>query len=516
VLLAIAAWTNRDAINPDAVAYMRIATYYAENRIDLAISGYWGPLLSWLMLVPIALGLQPLKAARVAMACSAVVFLLGAMRLYRVMLSSSRDAGVASLLTALFTVYWSVCVITPDLLMGGLLLGAISLTVGSDLRSHAWHARAGLCYGLAFLAKSVALPVAVALTAVVLLLRARDAPGLRRHATLAAGCTFLALALVALPWIGLLSEHYGRPTFSTSGPVSHALVGPGEAARHHPYIRTFHVPPPGRVTAWEDPDTKLYRYWSPFESRDALRHQARLIWQNFLHITTVLKSFDAVGLGLAAVVLGFCFGAGVLHTQPWRYGLVLVAVSAGVYLPVFAVDTRYFLVCYPLMLACAFGLLAHLIERRDMPLQSAAQSRRLSANTVATSLVCASFLIVAVPDLKRALQGSYNSGYRMAQGLPGVTTGLPEAGLASIGPEGSIAFQTALYGAFILNRPYYGNRLDEAAIEHLPRDTRLLLAVVGATKEDMRVAQSSFVRRLGSFSDGNTGEAVTLYLVHPH
>jgi len=40
--VAVAGWINRQALNPDGVAYMRIASYYAAGRMDLAISGYWG------------------------------------------------------------------------------------------------------------------------------------------------------------------------------------------------------------------------------------------------------------------------------------------------------------------------------------------------------------------------------------------------------------------------------------------------------------------------------------------
>ena len=47
VLLLLAALQNLDALNTDAVAYIRIAGYWAEWNPELMISGYWGPLLSW-------------------------------------------------------------------------------------------------------------------------------------------------------------------------------------------------------------------------------------------------------------------------------------------------------------------------------------------------------------------------------------------------------------------------------------------------------------------------------------
>src|ERR1041385_9192010 len=73
--LAAAGWINRQALNPDGVAYMRIASYYAAGRTDLAISGYWGPLLSWLLVPWLKAGVSPVIAARIVMALSETYFL---------------------------------------------------------------------------------------------------------------------------------------------------------------------------------------------------------------------------------------------------------------------------------------------------------------------------------------------------------------------------------------------------------------------------------------------------------
>ena len=50
----------------------------------------------------------------------------------------------------------------------------------------------------------------------------------------------------ALPWIGVLSAHYGEFTFSTSARVARAIAGPPDTARYHPTMRTLHTPPPAR------------------------------------------------------------------------------------------------------------------------------------------------------------------------------------------------------------------------------------------------------------------------------
>ena len=66
-----------DQLNPDGLAYIRIAQYYLNGQTALMISGYWGPLLSWLIVPWLLVFDDPLLAAHAAMAVSAVVFLFG-------------------------------------------------------------------------------------------------------------------------------------------------------------------------------------------------------------------------------------------------------------------------------------------------------------------------------------------------------------------------------------------------------------------------------------------------------
>ena len=71
VVLGVAAARNVDRLNPDAIAYLRIAHYAATGQLDLMISGCWGPLLSWLIAPLLAVGVDSLVAARVVLALSA-------------------------------------------------------------------------------------------------------------------------------------------------------------------------------------------------------------------------------------------------------------------------------------------------------------------------------------------------------------------------------------------------------------------------------------------------------------
>lgn len=406
LLLAVAAWRNLHQLNPDAVAYIRIADYYAGGRWELAVTGYWGPLLSWLMMPLLKAGAAPLVAARVVMALSGVVFLCGAIAVFRVFRLPRVALLTGSGIAAAWSVVWSVRHITPDLLMAGLVALAVSATVKAVLtpcrrfeittsreqrtsnaatasRRHEGATRraiaAGMWWGLAYLAKAVALPLAGLTTAGLSLFALGGCGELRREMAQRLGLVWLCTALIAAPWIGVLSLHYGKFTFSTTGPIAHALAGPGEPSRYHPAMVTLHQPDAGRVTQWEEPSRMTYRFWSPFASEENLRHQLAVAARNTATLTEwlwgvrwlsgaddsreaarLLPGFDLLGLSLAGVVGGVV----VLFAHRrrprcvrWSWAVVPMLGLGGLYLPFFvmAEDNRYFHAALPFVWVLVIG-----------------------------------------------------------------------------------------------------------------------------------------------------------------
>src|SRR5205809_2787554 len=184
IALAAAGWINRQALNPDGVAYMRIASYYAAGRMDLAITGYWGPLLSWLLVPGLKAGITAVVAARIVMALSAVYFLWACWRVFvRLGLQGKPlNWGLGSV--AAVSVFWSVENITPDLLLGALVGHAFSgMTMARWLERPAAAWKSGLLWGLAYLAKGVGFPVALMICAGMGALWWSRLPGSRAHLT---------------------------------------------------------------------------------------------------------------------------------------------------------------------------------------------------------------------------------------------------------------------------------------------------------------------------------------------
>ena len=73
-LMLVSMLNNLARLNTDAIAYMRVAEYWSNGNFGLAVNGYWGPLLSWLMVPFLWLGVEPLLAGKLSMLISGELF----------------------------------------------------------------------------------------------------------------------------------------------------------------------------------------------------------------------------------------------------------------------------------------------------------------------------------------------------------------------------------------------------------------------------------------------------------
>ncbi|GAC1471875.1 MAG: hypothetical protein NVSMB9_18490 [Isosphaeraceae bacterium] len=361
VILAVLGYWHRYQINPDAVAYIRIALYFTRGDFGLAVSGYWGPMLSWLIAPILRLVDNPLFAARIVMGLSALIFTMGGIAVFRAVRLTRHGMVLGTGLLILAGSHWSVTVISPDLLMSGLLALASSL-----LFSRSWPYRwktqllAGLAFGLACLTKSVALPITVLLIAGLGFLPRASRRGGIGHCLRASATTMVAVAVIVFPWALCMSIKYGKPVLSTSAGINHAIVGPGDIERYHPIVRGFRVPEQGRITDWEDPPVEAYHYWSPIENRGYFLHQCRLLKKNFSAVLDYLGSFDRFRLGLASLSLccvALASGWKGSDGGHWRWSIVPAASVGVIYLPIYCSDPRYYYLAYPYLFASSSGLI---------------------------------------------------------------------------------------------------------------------------------------------------------------
>ena len=442
-LLVAAQLANPDRLNPDAVAYLTLARHWLAGNWGLAASGYWGPLFPGLVAALLTVAPDAMAAGRIAMVVSALLFILGALMLLRAMglPVAARLAGAACLPG--LALAWSVQIMTPDLLVSGLML--LGVATALDPRWPIDERRqwlSGLLLGTAYLAKTVAFPLGLALIPLCAAWHAA-AGGFRRAALSAALRGLAAMLLVALPWIVVLSVQQGRPSIGTSGAINFAIAGPhyveaagGVLAAHHPAFTSFHAPRAGRVTAWEQPSEMGYVRWSPLTDGASALHFLRVVRSNAAGALEALRGFDTLGLGLAALLLALLAGG----RGAWRFGALPVGMLCAIYLPSLSLgEPRYFLLAWPFLFAAAAGM------------ATVSASRALRAVGAAAIACC--FLLPLRHDIAVALTGRPNPALLAArQVADAVRESGAGGGVASVEELGF----AAIFTAFLLGRPFLG------------------------------------------------------------
>ena len=284
--LAIAvAWCQRDWINADLVSYASVAHRLLEGPAS-SVTGCWSPLLSWLMVPLLWLGIDDVLAARSVLIAAGACYIAAIHRLGQRLAPNHDGAFVQAALlvcAALQAVLWSGSMVTADLVGNACLFtGMAVLAAPRTLHSAPRALLAGACFGLAYLGKAYLLTFLVPMLPVLLgLLRALandrsrtervDGVSIAQWLRTCVLCE-LAMLAVAAPWIAVLTEHYGRFTFAEVGKTHHANVGPewqGKDPMWNPplqlhWVLFFHF----------EPD------WSPLQSWQHFVHQLKLIAGN--------------------------------------------------------------------------------------------------------------------------------------------------------------------------------------------------------------------------------------------
>ena len=483
--LMVAAWIFRDAINPDGVAYLQIALHYVQGQTGLAISGHWGPMLSWLLAPLLTAGLPPLAAARMVMALSAVIFLLGCRRIFdRAKLGELFYWGLWTM--ALLSILWSVEWITPDLLMAGVVLFAFA-----EMLDSAWYLRpgtafgSGLWWGLAFLVKAAALPLGILTCLGMALLWWRKNPAARREIARGAGLTLAGMILLAGPWVAVLTRHYGKLTVSASASHNHALVGPSVVNLVDLLDEGFRPLEKGRITIWEDPPLPCPD-WSPWENWRNAAHQIKVMANNTPIVLYILTRISVVFplLAAAALVRRERFLTYPDDGAHRLWFLLPVAALGFIYLPNYLMveELRYFYAAAPLLFVGGAALLL-----RHGPFWRPAK-RRWAALLLAGSLL--------IPALARS---EFYSGQSRLSGRCGefLAHRIARAGLAApmAGSGWFAGGRAGLYAAYFLGQPWLGDELPPRAADY--KSSRAGLIVVRRKSEiAQELAQDASFRNL--------------------
>ncbi len=211
-------WVRWEKPFPDAFSYISVANEYLQGNFDSAVNGYWSPLLSWLMIPLMALGISGLGAIHIVLIIATVIALRVAdLSLRPVIPNPLFRIFALSVCANLFAVL-SIWVMSPDFLSVMLWAVAFWIYINKDRYLPInLGCLLGITGGLLYLAKAYNFYVFILCCIVIGLI---DILWMKRAKpiVLKSSCAcILVFIIICGVWIALISSKYGYATISTSG-----------------------------------------------------------------------------------------------------------------------------------------------------------------------------------------------------------------------------------------------------------------------------------------------------------
>lgn len=359
--VALARTWFRFQINPDAISYISIAEKYADFDFGNALNGYWGPLISWILVPFLWLDVSAQVAGKVilVMASAASLWLVRHLLTHEFELSKKASLPFVVGLAPVLLV-WSVFgPITPDILFMTVLLGEVC-TLLHLLRSPSWQniILTGALGALLYYTKSFGFFMFLGQLLLVLGYRAYIQRKITDNLYLGAKAAGVAIVLI-LPFAILLSLKYHHPTISTTGDYNMGIIAPEtRGIPMHPMAHTGPFEPPNDTaySAWEDPTFIPTPSWSILDSWASLKHFARQIYRNLLAERNAIINLGAVSVFGFAVLLVYGYSSLIRKklTNQLVLGVTVLTILGGYAL--ILVEERYLWAILPITLV-ALGAL---------------------------------------------------------------------------------------------------------------------------------------------------------------
>ena len=454
----------RYQINLDGLYYIQLARYWAVGDFEHAVNGYWSPLLSWCLVPFVWLEVDLLWACKVVTGSAGLALALATYWLARRLGLLTTTALVASGAAAAMGLQYATAHISPDLLLAVFVTLYMATVFDGTVLSRPRSALAcGLLAGMAFLAKSYALPFVLAHYALSAVLQRLTGKLERGPRALVIACWLAGLLVFAAPWTSALTWKYGRFTVSTTAYIAHAIVAPD-----HTY--GLHADPGFRVIPTHvqvDPSIQgnKYLYWSPFDSIDALAHQLKIIAVNLSVIRNYLALLHQDGLFSAAILVSFLGLLTLSGWGQWRFrqawAILTLALYVSGYALIFCTAPRYYWPLLPLSLVLLFQYPDALARSCPDSLTRMLKSPRRAYWVVMGVLLLSSIPLVTVATVFRSsLGGTFErlaNNFVPAQPdwLRPLTKSIGDFGVR--GPLGAVDFREAPYIAYSLGLEW-GNR----------------------------------------------------------
>ncbi len=349
----------------DTFEYITITEKIISGHWFDAINGYWGPLISWI-LVPFMLVIKdPIIAFKILQIILGALVVITTHRLAQCAGLRGTMLRLFNMLIALMAASYALLYGTPDLLLLLLLLMYVLSLL--TMPAHAvWH---GLAGGLMFLAKAYALPFFAVHISLYYLLNSKN----NRPQAFKKWLRSMAVLLVMVGcWATLLSIKYGKFTLSHSGTYNMALVGPtllDPDWKMHPAFFGGLFPPANAtaISAWEDPSQQPITHWNPLSSMNDMHHYVKVVKLNVLsfYYSHIQRQTGAVLFFVLLLHVWYTRRNGFpFHKHMWMW-LYTAAIYTSGYMLVFP-TTRYLWPVSIIFVLLLFVLCSHMLTKQKV------------------------------------------------------------------------------------------------------------------------------------------------------
>jgi hypothetical protein len=472
-------------INPDGISYIGIAQKYIHLNFHDAVNGYWGPLLSWLLMPFLYVGFKPLLAAKLLTLMIGAITIIQFNSLIKILQISRLLRVVLLFLVSVIIVYFALSDFTPDLLFVYFSLLYIKTIINPNyINSKYAGAISGFFGAGLFLTKSYGFPffiVSFLLTNFIFYLYSKTSMAKKRILT-----NFMygiiVFTLISGAWVSVLSYKYDQFTIGTAGNYVHSLRGPNSLGHPMLYLGLLNPPNKTAISIWEDPSYLIIKNFEVFNSIDSFNHQVEITFENIRNIATIFHLFSKFSLVILTITIVYLLEKGklIFNNKIFLLILNLLVLISGYAL--LLVDVRYLWPGNILILIIGSKLLDLLLQNNNL--------KQISKTFLVTVFVL-SFLINPV----RQLYYNFDTGKDISA---------LNNRINNLNINGRIASKNdwtkSLYLSFYNNWKYYGEttKITEQALHNELKNKMIDYYLVWGSAEN----EIEFIDRYEELTDG--------------
>lgn len=353
--------------NPDSFQYISIAQKLADGHFALAINGYWSPMISWLLAIPVFFGMDGVIAFKL-LQCIIAFFCIDAwFSLLSLMGFGSKYKRLLGIAIIPFVLSYSILILTPDFLFLTLSLYIINIFLKNEwMNSRRGVLRLGFLGACLYFTKAFGFPffISLLILSIVFSFFEKDRKNVLKN-YLPVLVVFISITSL---WILPLSMKYGQFTlsrvaaFNLSKEVSPL---PGQTV-YLPVLSGPLIAPSDlyAISAWESPGEHVNIHpLKPFQSSEDFNYYLQIVKRNLQSIWYYDFRHQLGGIFILILIFFLLFRKKKerVYDKNFLFLLAVIFLFYGGY-SLILVNTRYIWICTLLMLLLSL----YLLEKIDL------------------------------------------------------------------------------------------------------------------------------------------------------